>query len=70
MYEEKMFTENPESELWRELLQYSYKANIERYFNEHTLTYDDKKTDSIIGSFLQAHEYYKASENANLHIMN
>lgn len=68
MYEEKIFTENPESELWRELLQYSYKANIERYFNEHTLTYDDKKTDSIIGSFLQAHEYYKASENANLHI--
>jgi hypothetical protein len=68
MNEDKIFTENPESELWRELLQYSYKANVERYFKDHSLTGDDKVIDSIIGSFLQANEYYKASTNANLQI--
>lgn len=68
MNEEKIYTENPESELWRELLQYSYKANVERYFKEHSLVKDDKVTDCIIGSFLQAHEYYKASTNVNLQI--
>lgn len=68
MNEDKIFTENPESELWRELLQYSYKANVERYFKDHSITKDDKVTDCIIGSFLQAHEYYKASTNVNLQI--
>jgi hypothetical protein len=33
MNEVQIFTEDPESELWRELLQYSYKANVERYLN-------------------------------------
>lgn len=68
MNEDKIFTENPESELWRELLQYSYKANVERYFKDHSFTINDKVIDSIIGSFLQAYEYYKASKNVNLQI--
>jgi hypothetical protein len=68
MNEDKIFTENPESELWRELLQYSYKANVERYFKDHSFAISDKVTDSIIGSFLQAYEYYKASTNTNLQI--
>lgn len=28
------FSECPEKDLWRELLQYTYSANIERYFNK------------------------------------
>lgn len=68
MIVDKIFTENPESELWRELLQYSYKANIERFFKDNSISGDDKIIDCIIGSFLQAHEYYKASTNANLQI--
>ncbi len=68
MEDEKIFTENPESELWRELLQYSYKSNVDRYFDDHSLVKDNKVSDCIIGSFLQANEYYKASKNANLQI--
>lgn len=68
MYEDKIFTENPEFELWRELLQYSYKANIVKYFEEHSIDVNDDVVNSIIGSFLQAHEYYKASLNVNLQI--
>ena len=68
MKEERIFTENPEEDLWRELLQFSYKANIERYFSEHSITPDANVVDCIIGSVLQAYEYYKASVNVNLQI--
>lgn len=68
MLEEKIFTENPEDDLWQELLQYSYKANVLRYFDEHSFAKDEKTIDCIIGSLLQAHEYYSASKNVNLQI--
>ena len=68
MREIKIFTENPEAELWRELLQYSYKANIERFFEEHSFNKNEEVIDCISGSFLQAYEYYKSSMNANLQI--
>lgn len=68
MREEKIFTENPEDDLWRELLQYSYKANVVRYLKEHSLPQEDDTINCIIGSFLQAYEYYKASKNVNLQI--
>ena len=58
MKEERIFTENPEEDLWRELLQFSYKANIERYFSEHSITPDANVVDCIIGSVLQAYELY------------
>lgn len=66
--EERIFTENPEDDLWRELLQYSYKANIIRYLDEHSLPHDNNAINCIIGSILQAHEYYLASKNVNLQI--
>lgn len=50
MVEEKIFTENPEAELWRELLQYSYKANIERFLELHALSKNDEVIDCISGS--------------------
>lgn len=68
MIEEKIFTENPEDDLWRELLQYSYRANVIRYFEEHSLAQNDESIDCIIGSLLQAHEYFSASQNVNLQI--
>ena len=68
MNEDKIFTENPENELWRELLQYSYKTNIERYFDEKSLDKNEEVIDCISGSFLQAYEYYKSSINVNLQI--
>lgn len=39
MESKKIFTEEPEEELWRSLLQFSYEANIKRYFDEHKIPY-------------------------------
>ena len=70
----KIFTEEPEQELWRSLLQFSYKANIDSYFQEHQISINthDGKTDTlancIAGALLQADEYYKASKNVSLQV--
>ena len=33
LHKSKVFSENPENDLWRELLQFTYEANIKRYLN-------------------------------------
>ena len=68
MINREIFTESPEDDLWRELLQYSYRANVSRYLKEHSLDEDEDTINTIIGSFLQANEYFKASKSANLQI--
>ena len=80
MYEDnknaRIFTEDPEKELWRSLLQYSYKANIKRYYEENDICYleEDKESqldslsNSIAGALLQADEYYKASKVVSLQV--
>lgn len=68
MINREIFTESPEEDLWRELLQYSYRANVSRYLKEHSLDEDENTINTIIGSFLQANEYFKASKSANLQI--
>ena len=34
IHEDKVFSENPEKDLWRELLQFTYEANIIRYLEK------------------------------------
>ena len=63
-----IFSENPEKDLWRELLQFSYDANIERYLSKKGLSADVDTINCIVGSFLQAYEYYKSAKEANLQI--
>ena len=65
-----VYTENPEDELWKKLLQYSYKARIQEYFsNNHINTNGNEETlcETIIGSLLQASEYYSLAKSATLH---
>ena len=57
-----VFSENPENDLWRELLQFTYEANIKRYLEKKGITVDEKTQTCIVGSFLQAYEYYKSAE--------
>lgn len=73
----KIFTEEPEQELWRTLLQYSYKSNIIKYFEAHNLPIIndsasenniDTLSSTIAGALLQADEYYRASQTVSLHI--
>lgn len=49
------------------MLQFTYEANIKRYLNKvgHTA---DETINCIVGSFLQASEYYKSANDANLQI--
>ena len=63
MINREIFTESPEDDLWRELLQYSYRANVSRYLKKHSLVEDEVTINTIIGSFLQANEYFKASKS-------
>ena len=53
MINREIFTESPEEDLWRELLQYSYRANVSRYLKEHSLDEDENTINTIIGSFLK-----------------
>lgn len=72
-----IFTEDPEKELWQNLLQYSYKSNIKRYFIDNNIKivedesnddYFEKISSAIAGAISQADEYYKSSKLASLHI--
>ncbi len=64
----KIFSENPESDLWRELLQFTYEANIKRFLYKNGSSVDEDTINCIEGSFLQAYEYYKSAKDANLQI--
>ena len=67
----RIFTEEPEQELWRSLLQFSYRTNILRYFDENKIEKsekDDILANSIAGAILQADEYYKASKTVSLQV--
>ena len=73
----RIFTEEPEQELWRNLLQYSYKSNIKRFFIEHNLPIIedassenniDILSNAVAGAMLQADEYYRASKLVSLHV--
>ena len=61
------FSENPENDLWREILQYTYEANIKRYSKKHEKEIDEDTIACIAGSLLQAYEYYKSAKEANNH---
>ena len=65
-----VYTENPEAELWKKLLQYSYKARVQKYFLSNQINTqgrEDSLCETIIGSLLQASEYYSLSKSASLH---
>ena len=72
-----IFAEEPEEELWRCLLKYSYKSNIKRYFKDHDIKTKENHTDgnsfdiiadAVAGAMLQASEYYSASKLVSLHV--
>lgn len=65
---DKIFSENPEKDLWRELLQFTYEANIEKFLCKRENSIEEDTINCIAGSFLQAYEYYKSAKDANLQI--
>ncbi len=63
-----IFSEDPENDLWRELLQFTYKKNIEDFLKKNDHTSEENLINNIAGSFLQANEYFKSAEKTNLQI--
>lgn len=63
-----VYSESPENDLWRELLQYSYEANIKRYLENKGISPEEETVNCIAGSFLQAFEYYKSAKEADIQI--
>lgn len=66
--EKYIFSENPEDDLWEELLKFAYEENIKRYFKKKGFEEDNNVINTISGSFFQAYEYYKSSKSASLQI--
>lgn len=65
---QNIFTEHPEEEMWKNLLQFSFPVNIKKYLSDKGFTSNDDLVESISGCILQAYEYFNASKNANLQI--
>lgn len=65
-----IFTENPEEDLWKTILQYTYKSHIANYFSTNNLEPENQEElcEIISGSLLQANEYYQLSKTASLHV--
>lgn len=64
-----VYSENPEEDLWKKLLQFTYKSQIEKYFSKNGIALESDPNDIyevISSSFLQASEYSALARNASL----
>lgn len=67
----RVFTEEPERELWKALLRYSYATNIKRYSSENQIVPvgdGGSCINCISGALLQVDEYYRASQGVSLQV--
>lgn len=67
-----IYTENPEDELWKTLLQYTYKSRILKHFTVNGIALEEREkndlSEIIASSLLQASEYYNLSRTSSLQI--
>lgn len=69
MKTKKIFTESPEEEQWKLLLNYTYSNNIKKYLKKiNVQNPEDNLIEGISGSILQAKEYFEASKLCTLQI--
>ena len=61
-----IYSEEPREDQWRSLLQFSYRKNVESRLAAKGFAVDDHLVDIILGSFQQAHEYFKLGSRASL----
>lgn len=47
MDKEYVFTEDPNAEIWQNILQFSYEANIKRYLTEHSFMHSEELINNI-----------------------
>ena len=62
----KIFTESPEDEQWKMLLNYTYPNNVKRYFEKkQIINPTDDLVEGICGSISQAKEYLPPGRSKN-----
>lgn len=64
----KIYTEDPESELWKMFSKYTYDNNLIRHFNAFDPPYSPLgiTVNTISGSLLQSAEFFKSAKSASL----
>ena len=65
-----IYTENPETEMWRKLLQFSYKSQIESFFRKREIQPTgpiDELSEIVSSSLLQAKDYFDLSTKSSLY---
>lgn len=66
----KIFTESPEDEQWKLLLNYTFPHNVKKYFDKKRINnYSDELIEGICGSISQAKEYFDACKVSSLQIV-
>lgn len=69
MLEKRIISENPEGDIWKALLRYSFPTNIEKFMlAKHGVAPSKDLIDSVSGSMTQAEAYFRASKMAPLDI--
>ncbi len=65
----KIYSEQPETDIWIRLSNYTYRNNIIDYFDEKNISdYDETIIDKISGALHQSKEYFDASKTSSMHI--
>lgn len=64
----EIFTEDPENEQWQMILNFAYTRNIKEFFKDRNINIkNDKILGNIVGSIMQAREYFMASKKVSLY---
>lgn len=65
----RIYSEQPEVEIWENLLKYTYPENIKKYFSKnHNSQPSDDLINIISGSLSQAYEYFSLSRKSSLQV--
>lgn len=65
-HEQIFFSEDPESDIWNSLKNYSYNGYLEEFFSKRNTDFEQNMLDTISGSLVQAFEYFEASKIVSL----
>lgn len=66
----RIYSEQPEVEIWENLLKYTYPENIKKYFSKnHNSQPSDDLINIISGSLSQAYEYFSLSNHSSLQVL-
>lgn len=62
----RYYSENPEEDIWINLKHYSFPKNIYNFYEKKDIKPSRELVEVISGSFIQAFEYFKASEKTTI----